>query len=64
MLDVPCMGCGEPDPSMVVVAMDEGEAHGHGHGRLGEMMLGFGDVLTRPWGCSMCSNLAWDGLRA
>ena len=35
---------------MVAVAVDECEAHGHGHGRLGEMMLGLGDVLTMPWG--------------
>ena len=55
---------GSSTPSMVVVAMDEGEAHGHGHERLGEMILGFRDVLTMPWGCSMCSSSAWDGLRA
>jgi hypothetical protein len=43
---------------MVVVAMDEGEAHGYGHGWLGKMILGFGDVVTMPWGCFKSSSLA------
>jgi hypothetical protein len=43
---------------MVLVAMAEGEAQGYGHWWLGKMMLGFGDVLTMPWGCSKSSSSA------